>query len=60
MTVSEIKIWLENFDDNDQLWIDTQGAYYQIKSIRVFDDEETSKKQPCICCDTINPCMFGI
>lgn len=50
MTVSEIRIWLDNFNDNDQLWIDTQGAYYQIKSIRVFDDEETGKKQPCICC----------
>ena len=53
MTVKELKNFLEIFEDDLNVWIDTQGAYYEITSVGSFLDESTNKNSPHISCETI-------
>ena len=53
MTVKELKEFLQAFDDDLNVWIDTQGAYYEITSVGSFLDELTNKHSPRISCETI-------
>lgn len=61
MTVKQLKEFLSIFDDNLNVWIDTNGAYYEIKSVGSFLDESTNNPQrsPYLSCTTIDE-LLGV
>ena len=60
MTVKQLKEFLNVFDDNLTVRIDTQGAFYNIKAVGTFLDESTNQNSPYLSCTTIDQTLYGI